>query len=244
MTDIAQGVKGPVFEFAGHIRYSEVDHDARLTLPALVDYFQDCSTFQSEALGVGMERLKREQKGWVLSHWQIVVDEYPHLCDEVTVGTFAYKFRGLMANRNFYMKNASGDVVARADSIWVFMDLAKGKPAKPAPEFTDPYGIGEPLEMPAEARRVAMPDSPTALDPFPVLRGMIDTNEHVNNCQYIQMALELLPRGVAPRIARVDYRKAAVLGDAIHPFVSQEEERTAIALRDAQGDPFVVIELR
>ena len=128
MDDIRECLKGPAFEFEARVRYSEVDHRGRLTLPALVNYFQDCSTFQSEVLGVGMAWLKSEQKAWVLSHWQIVVDRYPELCEEIAVGTFAYKFRGLMANRNFYMKDGAGRIIARADSSWVFMDLAKGKP--------------------------------------------------------------------------------------------------------------------
>ena len=32
----------------GRIRFSEVDHTRRITLPGIVNYFQDCSTFQSD----------------------------------------------------------------------------------------------------------------------------------------------------------------------------------------------------
>lgn len=243
MDDIRECLKGPAFEFEARVRYSEVDHQGRLTLPALVNYFQDCSTFQSEVLGVGMAWLKSEQKAWVLSHWQIVVDRYPELCEEIAVGTFAYKFRGLMANRNFYMKDGAGRIIARADSSWVFMDLAKGKPAKPAPEHVERYGLGAPLEMPPEVHRVSVPEGAEEHEPFAVLRSMIDTNEHVNNCQYIQMATELLPRDIEPRIVRVDYRRAAVLGDVVHPFVAQEPDRYVVDLRDAAGGQFVAVEL-
>lgn len=38
------------YEFEGKVRYSEIDHRATMTLPALINYFQDCSTFQSEQL--------------------------------------------------------------------------------------------------------------------------------------------------------------------------------------------------
>ena len=31
----------------GRIRFSEVDHTRRITLPGIVNYFQDCITFQS-----------------------------------------------------------------------------------------------------------------------------------------------------------------------------------------------------
>lgn len=61
-----------VYTFPARIRYSEVDHNAQLTLPSLVNYFQDCSTFQSEDLGVGMQWLKDQQKAWVLSHWRVI----------------------------------------------------------------------------------------------------------------------------------------------------------------------------
>ena len=46
----------------GRIRFSEVDHTRRITLPGIVNYFQDCSTFQSEQLGYGMDVLKKEKK--------------------------------------------------------------------------------------------------------------------------------------------------------------------------------------
>ena len=42
----------------GRIRFSEVDHTRRITLPGIVNYFQDCSSFHSEDLGVGIEYQK------------------------------------------------------------------------------------------------------------------------------------------------------------------------------------------
>ena len=37
-----------MYEFNSRVRYSEIDHHGTLTLPALINYFQDCSSFQSE----------------------------------------------------------------------------------------------------------------------------------------------------------------------------------------------------
>ena len=42
-----------MYEFEGRIRYSECDDTGRLSIFSLVNYFQDCSTFQSEELGHG-----------------------------------------------------------------------------------------------------------------------------------------------------------------------------------------------
>ena len=42
------------YTFGSRIRFSEVDHTMRITLPGIVNYFQDCSIFQSEGLGRGV----------------------------------------------------------------------------------------------------------------------------------------------------------------------------------------------
>lgn len=233
-----------MYEFDGRVRYSEIDHTGKMTLPALINYFQDCSTFHSEEAGLGMERLKAEKKAWILSYWQVIVERYPGLGEKITTGTFATEFKGLYGNRNFYMKDAEGRRIACANSIWVFMDLEKGRPARPSEEHIRPYGTEEPLDMPYEGRKILMPEQCVEMESFPVRKYHIDTNEHVNNCQYVQMALEVLPREMKVRKLRVDYKKSAVLGDTIYPKVAQETERTVVELCDGDGKPYAVVELK
>lgn len=232
------------YEFDGRVRYSEIDHRGTMTLPALINYFQDASTFQSEAIGLGMDRLKHDRKAWVLSYWQVIVERYPQMCEKITTGTFATEFKGLYGNRNFYMKDGSGELIARANSIWAFMDLEKGRPVRPTAEHIDPYGTCEPLDMPYEERKIALPEQSEAGEPFPVRKYHIDTNEHVNNCQYVQMALEMVPGDIQVRQLRVDYKKSAVLGDMIYPRMTAEQERTVVELCDADGKPYAIVEMK
>lgn len=236
--------KKHIYEFDSRVRYSEIDHRGTITLPALINYFQDCSTFHSESVGIGMERLEHDKKAWILCHWQIVIDRYPKLYEKITTGTFAAEFKGLFGKRNFYMKDGSGSMIARAKSIWVFMDLEKGRPAKPDPVYVEPYGTEEPLEMPGEDRRILLPQEYEDGEPFPVRKYHIDTNEHVNNCQYVQMALEMLPRDIMVHMLRVDYKKSALLGDMIFPRIAYEKERTVVELCNEDKKPYAIIELK
>lgn len=238
----------PVYEFEARIRYSEIDHRGRLTLPALIDLFQDASTFQADALGLGMWHLKQERRGWVLTHWQLVIDRMPTYPEVVTVGTFATSFRGLTATRCFYLRDAAGELIVRANSAWAFMDLAAGRPCRPDAEQLAAYGTHEPLDMPAEARRIALPDAAALVagEPVTVRRHHIDTNEHVNNAQYVAIALDLLPAERAAHRMRVDFKRSAVLGDVIVPALAEEPERTVVVLgnaADPAGTPFAVVEL-
>lgn len=233
-----------IYEFDSRVRYSEIDHRGTMTLPALINYFQDCSTFHSESVGLGMERLKQEKKAWVLSYWQIIIDRYPKLYETITTGTFATEFKGLFGNRNFYMKDEEGRRIACANSIWVFMDLEKGRPCRPSEEDIGPYGVNAPLDMPYEDRKISVPETFEEREPFPVRKYHIDTNEHVNNCQYVQMALEMLPGDLSVHQVRVDYKKSAVLGDMIYPGVAREQDRIVTELRDKGKRPYAVIEMK
>ena len=82
------------------------------------------------------------------------------------------------------------------------------------------------------------------LESFPVRRYHIDTNEHVNNCQYVQMALESLPKDKEVHQMRVEYKKSAVYGDVIYPRIAIEEDRTVIELCNEKARPYAVIEFK
>ena len=58
------------YHFNGRVRYSETDEKGLLTLPGILNYFQDCCTFHSEDIGQGMDVLKKRSRVWMLSSWQ------------------------------------------------------------------------------------------------------------------------------------------------------------------------------
>ena len=104
-----------MYTFESRVRFSEADHTELLTLPGLVNYFQDCSTFQSEDIGYGVESLKKSGQAWILSAWQIVVNRYPKLGEYIRVSTWATDFTGLFGLRNFKMEDEAGEMTAWAN---------------------------------------------------------------------------------------------------------------------------------
>ena len=68
-----------MYTFDSKVRYSEIDHRGTMTLPALINYFQDCSTFESESLGFGVKAAKEKKKAWILSYWQEKKSQWEHL---------------------------------------------------------------------------------------------------------------------------------------------------------------------
>ena len=232
------------YTFDTRIRYSECDHRGTLTLPGIINYLQDCSTFQSEDIGFGVKKIKEQKRAWILSYWQIVVERYPKMMEKVTVGTFASKFKGIIGERNFFLNDVEGRRIVSAASVWVHMDTERMRPVRPSEEEINAYGEEEPLDMEYEGRKIVLPEHIKELESFPIRRYHIDTNEHVNNCQYVQMALEMIPADKIIRQVRVEYRKSAVYGDVIYPKLAEAVDCTVVELCDAQGNIFAVVEFK
>lgn len=231
-----------MFTIKNTVRFSEVNRKKQMTLPAVINYFQDCSIFQSEKLGVGLERLASHHKAWMLSSWQIVIDRYPSFHEEIEVGTWSTGFQGLYGTRNFTMKGQDGQLAAYANSIWVYMDMETGRPTKPEAGEIEAYGVEEALAMEYAPRKINIPKEYEELESFPVRRYHIDTNDHVNNAVYVQMAQEVLQNEIEVHQVRVDYKSAAVFGDQIYPRLTEEEGRTVVQLCAENGRPYAVVE--
>ena len=239
-------------QFNSRIRYSEVDSSGSLSMESLLDYFQDCSTFHSEDLGVGVEYLTKRHLAWVMSSWQIVADRYPRLGERVVIGTAPYELKGFFGYRNFLMETEEGERLACANTLWTLMDMENMRPAKPTAKMLEAYVMEEKLPMDYAPRKIALPaEGGIRRETIEIRRHHLDTNYHVNNGQYIRIAMECLPAGLLQkenahiRQMRAEYKKQAHLGDRIYPVVySEGEEAAAIALNNQEGQPYCVVELK
>lgn len=231
-----------MYTFDTRIRFSEVDSNSTLTLPSLLNYFQDASIFHSEDLGLGVEYLRENHRVWVMSGWQIVVERFPKLCESVKVGTFPYDFKGFLGYRNFVMTTEDGEYLAKANSLWTMLDTETGKPTTPTELSMERYVTSERIDMDYAPRKVMMPEGAVLQECIVVQKHHLDTNHHVNNGQYVDMAMAYLPENFEIRQFRAEYKKQAFLNDVLHPYVVNEENKCVISLSDEDGKPYVIME--
>ena len=220
-----------MYSFKSRVRYSEVDKEKKMDMYSIINYFQDCSTFQSEDIGMGLAYLEKNKRVWLMNAWQIIVNRFPALGEEITISTWAYDFNSMYGYRNFMIKDAWGKISAVANSIWVYMDTESYRPIKVT-------------EADYAPRKINIPKNLETLAEFPVIRSNIDTNNHVNNGQYIKMAEEFLPSGFRIRQMRAEYRMSAVLGDIIVPMVCRENNTYTVVLANQERKPFTIIEFK
>lgn len=233
-----------MYTFDSRIRYSETDHNGLLSLDGLLNYFQDCSFFEAEKLGIGIEYLREKHLAWVLSSWQISVERYPKLYTKVTTGTFPYQFKGFVGLRNFFMTDEEGRNLAKANSIWVLLNTDTGKPVFLPEEMLEKYEMHPALDMEYPDRKIKVPEAGESMETITVTEQNLDTNQHVNNGQYVRMAMNFLPRNLNISRLRVEYKMQARLGDRLMPYVVRNDGFYTVSLRDRNGEPYVNVEFK
>lgn len=237
-----------MYTFDGRIRYSEIDTGRKATIEAIIDYFQDCSAFQSEDLGIGLDYMSDHHVGWVINYWHILVYRRPSMAESVVTGTSPYDLRRFMGLRNFMMETADGERLAEADSVWTLIDMDTFRPTRLPQEMIDGYTLYPPFPIPKTSRKIDIPEEPG--ESFPAVKVQeyhLDTNHHMNNGQYMRIASGLLPEGREIRELRIEYRRQAVLGDVIVPVLRHVGENTELIVIDSenpQEKPYAVLEIR
>lgn len=237
-----------MYSFDSRIRYSETDADRRLSLASLINYFQDCCTFQTDSIGQGVEMVASRGLAWVVSSWQIHIYRLPMLGEQVEICTMPYDLKGFFGLREFSMVTPQGEKLAAAHSVWVNLNVKTGMPQHLTEEDTRGYVMDERLGEDFGPRKIALPKSGwTAFAPFQVQFHHLDSNHHVNNAQYIQMSQAYLKENKDAKGLRVEYKRQGMLGDTFYPFLWEEEGRTVVVFNQApdmqKPAPYAVVEL-
>lgn len=233
---------GIMYTFNSRARFTEINHYKGTMDPStIIDYFQDCSTFQSEDMNLGLSFLEKKKRVWFLTSWQLQIKEPVRLGDYITIGTWPYNFKDFFGYRNFIMKDKDNKVLSVADSIWVYMDSEKRYPVK-VPDDNAGYELEPPYPMEHMDRKIRIPKNLSSHPSFPVIKSNIDSYNHVNNGQYIKMAEEFLPEDFMVSSMRVEYKNQAFLGDIIYPRVHASDNTYCVVLDNANGKPYAVVE--
>lgn len=222
--------------------YSMMDTSLRMTIPAILDCFQDAAIFEAENGHITMEYLYSRHMAWLLSSWQIEVYRRPKLNERICVTTFPYAFKGFLGYRNFTLTTKTGEILVKAASIWSLIDTIQLRPAKVEQEIIDCYELHEKLDMNYAPRKIALCGSERMRDTFCVRHCQIDSNHHMNNTEYVKLAMEFLSDQQQVQRLRVEYKKAAYLHDKLTAIVYEQDNQCQVHLVDAEGSNYAVVE--
>lgn len=188
-------------------------------IQSLCNYFQEAAGNHARELGVSREAMLESGTAWVLARLRVTVDHYPQWRDTVEVVTWPSGLERLYATREFLLRDADEQILARGTSAWLVIDVERRRPTRPPAELNelDLPDLDAPVSHPTDD----VPDLESADHErrFQVRFSDLDLNQHVNNVRYVEWAVEALPEAhlTSQQLREIDiqFRAETVFGDTI-----------------------------
>ncbi|MFL5641727.1 MAG: acyl-[acyl-carrier-protein] thioesterase [Chloroflexota bacterium] len=231
---------------AYRVRFDECRPDGRIRTSVLLRYTQDLAALHSAARGFGRDWYAERGITWLVRAAEVEVRAPIGIADEIVGTTQVAGWRRVWARRVTGFRDPAGALVAQVRIDWVLLD-ARGVPTRIPAEFEPVFGAAPTSvalarvdlgDVPAGAARTELTVRPQELDPM----------DHVNNAVYADWLEEAVlatgatgPAGAAavgtvPRIARLEYARAASPGARVIADVWRDGRAWSCRLSDDDGD--------
>lgn len=177
------------------IRGHYTDLQGRLIVKALCDLFNDVANVQTVSLGVDVPTLNAQGLTWMLHKLRILFYRMPMQGETVTLETWPSGIDRLFAIRDFRMLSGEGNVLLRATSEWMVIDMNRRRPIRlPACVMdTAALCVDTPREIAFELDTKKMPEEFENIRSFAATYDNIDFNKHVTQATYVRWVTNSLP---------------------------------------------------
>lgn len=217
--------------FSSIVSSSQTDSKGNMKLFSALQWMQDCSVIAFMADTSFCEWLQANQVTPVVNFRQLEVLRIPRLMEKLTCSTYVYEVQGAFGYRNTAIYDEQGTPCYMSWVIACYANLQTGRLSRIPREVQNTLQLPPRLEMTYGTRKIALPDAPLQpLAPIPVQRNDIDYNNHVNNAQYIRMALECLPEDFQIGSLRVEYKRPVMPGSCICPAITYGPDKAYVTM--------------
>lgn len=196
-------------ELEYRLRWMDFDRYGRMQPASVLDIFQDLATWQAADMGIGRDDMIKDGVFWAVIRSKFEIVRAPSHYQVVTVRTWPHSPTRFSFMRDFSMRDESGDLLIKATTEWVLMDIETRKFASVKDYYHGPDDFDEarsferkPRKIPGfeEGNRPVYTVVPSYSD--------IDLNGHVNNAMYANYFINALNPGEAGAMKtfQIDYR--------------------------------------
>lgn len=243
------------------VRCYEVGMNKTATVETIANLLQEVGCNHAQSVGFSTDgfattpTMRKLHLIWVTARMHIEIYCYPAWSDVVEIETWCQAEGKIGTRRDFILKDyANGEVIGRATSKWVMMNMDTRKLERVSPQIAEEYLIYCPktlrLAFPEENNK-SLKKIPKLDDPAqhskPGLvprRADLDMNQHVNNVTYIGWVLESMPQEIINthelRSITLDYRRECQHDDIVDSLTSPELTNATDAipqLKSTNGAP-------
>lgn len=207
----------------------QADVSARIKPSAILEIMQEMAGAHAEMLDVGRSRLLPMNLAWVLTRVEVRMDRYPVSGEAITVETFPMPNRRVFFPRYFVFRDAQGNQIGCAGSIWVVLDIHTRKMANAAeiaPLLPDNSDLTAPMGMPATVEEIPGEEQESFRSP---VYTDLDMNGHVNNTRYLdwccnELGIDTMRSATMKQFA-VNFNQEILPGQEVRTALRREGDR-------------------
>ena len=133
-----------VFEYRHCVRSDEADRQGHANNVVFVRWMQDAAVAHSEAQGWSHQACREAGVAWVARSHFIEYRRPAFPGDDIVITTWIADMRRIASTRKYRMERTEGSdrvLVARAETVWVLVDAATGKPRRIPPQILEAFEL-------------------------------------------------------------------------------------------------------
>ena len=231
------------------LRWMDFDRYGRIQPSAVLDLFQDVATLQAEDMGIGRDDMLARGVFWAVVRSKFEVVKDPEHYQVVKVRTWPHTPTRFSFLRDFSMRDEQGELLVKATTEWVLMDIESRKFASVRDYYDGPDDFYEDRSFERKPRKIAdFGEGNLPMVTITPSYSDIDANGHVNNARYANYAIDALEptQDGALRTFQIDYRHEVMPGVPLEMHTFVEDGRVlSKGVNPAGGIAFAsAIELR
>ncbi len=184
-----------MFDLKVKINYRDLNKNWKPRLDTLTSYLQESAILHSETIGFDANYMLKNKCAWILNKLTIEIFKLPELRDEIKITTWSREIHTVKAYRDFNIY-LNDELIARASSLWVFVDATTKKLKRIPDEVKNMYGEEkisngiDPEKFDFEPDEIK--NQILILKEHTIRYTDIDTNGHMNNTTFFTLLEDIL----------------------------------------------------
>lgn len=205
------------------VMYDDINDNLEMTNVALLRYLEEPGGVQTKNIFGSMITPKG---AWILLNWRVKKIKELYWSEPFKIKTWPAKHIGPFSIRNYEVYNEKNELTAVASTKWVITDVVTKKIVKDIEDIINKYNEYDKMVFEDNFPKLREPENLEYTYNYAIQRRDIDTNGHVNNIKYLEIAYEALPQEVYEKcnFKNIDvmYKHGAFLGEKMNiGFVKQ-----------------------
>ncbi|MDR2457176.1 MAG: hypothetical protein LBD41_01650 [Clostridiales Family XIII bacterium] len=182
-----------IYAFDYRITDSDVDVFGELKFSKMFSFFQDAASLHTVELGCDRRIiLKKFNVVWILMRLKVEVLKFPRLFEKIKIETWPIKPK-LRYERDFLIRDESGEILVKANSSWIVMDIDTKEISKQNIISNKSFEYRSDRAIDGKLRNLKMPKNVNdKIAERAIYISNIDINRHVNNSIYPDMVFDAL----------------------------------------------------